>query len=254
MPATIDEALPTLGAPPGDLLRGATLFLDFDGTLVDLAPAPDAITPAAELPAVLRGVAATLDSRVAIVSGRPVAEIRQYLGGSLAIAGSHGAEIAWPDGRTEALPVPDWIEDAVRRAEGFAGEHPGVLVERKPYGLALHYRRAPDAGPACRAFAEALAEGADRELQAGKMVFELRATGADKGGAVNRFMQDAALAGTRPVFVGDDLTDEAGFAAANALGGAGVLVGPLRTTAAGYALPDVAATLAWLGANARVSA
>ncbi|RYG86714.1 MAG: trehalose-phosphatase, partial [Alphaproteobacteria bacterium] len=129
-----------------------------------------------------------------------------------------------------------------------ANQHPGVLVERKPFGAALHYRMAPNAAEPCRDLALALAQRTGLHMQAGNMVFELKSPHADKGSAVRFFMAGDKMSGTRPIFIGDDITDEAGFAAVTKLGGVGVLVGSARTTAATYGLPDVTGTLAWLEA------
>ena len=125
-------------------------------------------------------------------------------------------------------------------------QHSKILVERKPFGVALHYRQAPEAEQHCRALAMELANETGLQLQSGKMVLELKAPGADKGSALSLFMAGSEMSGTRPVFVGDDETDEAGFEAAARLGGAGVLVGPLRSSAAAFRLPDVESTLRWL--------
>lgn len=248
--ATNDQPAPTLGPPPHDLLEGASLFLDFDGTLVDLAQTPDAIAVPAALPGLLRAVGHALDGRLAVVSGRPLTEIAAYLGDGVAASGSHGVETRWRDGRVEAPPSPAWIADAAARGDALAQAHPGLLVERKPHGIALHFRRAPAAAAPAEALARAIA-GTDKVLQAGKMVFEVREAGADKGAAVRRFLADPSFAGTRPVFVGDDVTDEDGFRAAAVLGGAGVLVGAPRPTQARYRLESVQQTLAWLGQAAR---
>lgn len=250
MGAAMEVPVPTLGPPPPDLLRGASLFLDFDGTLVELAATPDAVRVAEAVPEVLAALARLLDGRIAIVSGRSLAQIGDYLGTDLAMSGSHGLEVAWTDGRTAAPEAPGWLPDAIEQAEALARRHPGMVVEKKPFGLALHYRGAPGAQEDCRVLAAALA-GDDRIVQAGKMVFEIRPAGADKGEAVRRFMADPAFRAGRPIFVGDDVTDEAGFAAARALGGTAILVGPARATAAAYRLDDVAATLDWLAAAAR---
>lgn len=250
---TKDDPPPAPGAPPPDLLNGASLFLDFDGTLVELAPTPDAISIDALLPPILRGLMEALEGRVAIVSGRPLAQIRHHLGEAIAVSGSHGLETGWPDGSVDAPPAPAWIDEAVAAGEELARRHPGMVIERKPFGIALHYRRAHDAAADAEALAREIA-GKDKVMQPGKMVFEVRVSGADKGAAVRRFMAAAPFAGTRPVFLGDDVTDEAGFGAAAALGGVGVLVGAARPTAAAFRLDDVAMTLRWLGAAAKAHA
>jgi trehalose 6-phosphate phosphatase len=120
------------------------------------------------------------------------------------------------------------------------------LVEEKPLGVALHFRTAPDGEAMCVARVTTLARDAGLYVQGGKMMNDARAGGGDKGSAVRRIMAEPGFAGTRPVFVGDDVTDEPGFAAAAALSGAGVLVGEPRSSAARYRLPSVTATRRWL--------
>ena len=128
----------------------------------------------------------------------------------------------------------------------FAARTEGLLIEEKPASVALHYRRAPAAQAQVDQFMGGLAERFGLLLQHGKMVAELRPKGADKGDALRAFMAEPPFAGARPVFVGDDLTDEHAFAAAADLGGSGVLVGPQRPTAACWRLDDVAAVIGWL--------
>jgi len=253
------DNLPSLHAA-SDLMAAAemSLFLDFDGTLVDIAERHDAVVVEPSLGRLVTALADRLDGRVAVVSGRSADAILTYLGTEgatpFAVAGSHGLELRWSDGRSEAPLRPDGLDEAIAAFEALADAHPGVVVELKPFGAALHYRQAPDAGPACDALAEVAAERTGFAIQHGKMVVELRASGADKGDAVRRFMGEPPMAGTRPVFVGDDLTDEAGFRAADELGGWGVLVGGPRPTAARYRLADVEAVHEWLGGVAGVTA
>jgi len=253
------DDLPALPAAP-DLTTPAeiSLFLDFDGTLVDIAERHDAVVVEPSLGRLVTALADRLDGRMAVVSGRSVDAILSYLGieGStpFAVAGSHGLELRWSDGRNEAPARPEGLDEAITAFEALAETHPGVVVEEKPFGAALHYRQAPDAGPACDALAENVAASTGFTLQRGKMVVELRALGADKGDAVRRFMADPPMAGTRPVFIGDDLTDEPGFRAADEMGGWGVLVGGPRATAARYRLAGVDEVHEWLGGVAGVTA
>jgi trehalose 6-phosphate phosphatase len=129
--------------------------------------------------------------------------------------------------------------------DAVAATRPGVVVERKTLGVALHYRLAPEHGADALAAADRLAAEHGLRLQRGKMMAEVRADG-DKGRAVAALAAEAAMAGYPPLVFGDDVTDEDGFAAAARLGGAGVLVGEPRETHAAHALPDVAAVRSWL--------
>lgn len=222
------------------------LFVDFDGTLVELAAGPDAIAPIPDLAEKLRGLDARDDLRCAIISGRAIADIERHVGPlPVAAAGSHGADIRSANGESLGkgpLGLPQNIEEKLRsfaRSEDLDYEH-------KPHGGALHYRRNPDHGPRAHAFVESLAQKHGWASQSGKCVVELVAKGADKGEAVAVFMACDPFAGARPIFIGDDLTDEAGFRACQALGGAGILVGERSETCAQYTLADVSAVHQWL--------
>jgi trehalose 6-phosphate phosphatase len=235
-------------APPPLLAADLALFLDFDGTLVELAEAPDLIAVPATLPNLLVELSARLGGRVAIVSGRALADLERHLGCTgFAVSGSHGLELRLPDGRMLSRPPVvdlDGIGAAVAR---FAAERPGLLVEDKPAGIAVHFRQAPEREEEVAAFLAGLAGRSGLVVQHGKRVVELRPHGADKGDALRSLMAEPPFVGARPLFVGDDLTDEHGFSAAAALGGGGVLVGAPRATAARWRLPDVAAVARWLG-------
>ena len=240
-----------LAAPPVALIRGATLLLDFDGTLVEIAERPDAVQVTEQLRALMHRLLERLDGRVAIVSGRPAAQVRALIGEPvLTVVGSHGLEFVWADGRSHIPARPAGLADALAAMQALAERHPGVFVEDKPLGVALHFRQAPGAGNDCHDLAARLAAEHGLFLQPGKMMIEVRAAAGDKGGAVRALMAEPELASARPLFMGDDHTDEPGFAAAAALGGAGILVGPVRPTAARYGLEDVDAALAWLTAAA----
>jgi len=249
---TISQEARELPPPPVSLLRDASLFLDFDGTLVAIAARPDAVAVEHRLHALLQQLGDRLGGRLAIVSGRAAANISGLLDHpALVIAGSHGAEILRPGGDIvahKARPL-----DAVAQAllQGLIARHPQVLIERKPLGLALHYRQAPEAEGECRRVAEQIGARAGLDAQPGKKVIELRTRGIDKGTALSALMLEPPLRGGRPIFIGDDETDEAGFRAAAALGGAGVLVGDMRATAAAFRLANVDRTLAWLEGAAR---
>lgn len=246
-----------LPAPPNHLSEAA-LFLDLDGVLAPLAPTPDAVGPEPGRTRAVERLTQALNGRVAVVSGRTLAEIDRIVDGAArAASGVHGLERRGADGALSARDPSPAVKKAVAAFRDFAASRPGVLVEDKGLSAGLHFRQAPDAADAALALATGLAQETGLMLQPGSMVLELKTPGADKGTAVTAFMQEAPFAGALPVMVGDDLTDEAGFRAAEALGGFGVLVGPERTTAARYRLDDVAAVLDWLGAvsaNAAASA
>jgi trehalose 6-phosphate phosphatase len=232
---------------PPTSLDGVALFLDFDGTLVELADTPDAIRVAPGLPMLLKRLSERLDGRLALISGRAIRDLERHLFcEGLAVSGSHGLELRLRDGSLVPLAAPRGLDEARGAVRTFAAGQNGLLVEDKPFSIALHYRRAPDREPDVRRFMDRLAAETQLHLQHGKMVVELRPPGADKGDAVRALMLEPEFAGARPLFVGDDETDEDAFRAAAALGGGGVLVGPERATAARWRLGGVPEVAAWL--------
>jgi trehalose 6-phosphate phosphatase len=238
-----------LPPPPPELLDGAALFLDFDGTLVELAETPDSILVAPELGPLLERLRRRLEGRLAIVSGRSIADLERHVPLSgIAFSGSHGLELGLADGTRLPLSVPLGFDDVRESVLGFAANDDRLLVEEKPAGIALHYRRAPEQAEPVTAFMQEVARRRGLMVQHGNMVVELRPEGATKGDALRAFMTEPEFLAARPVFVGDDLTDEHGFEAAAGLGGAGVLVGPERATAARFRLGSVTAVASWLGA------
>jgi trehalose 6-phosphate phosphatase len=241
--------MPDLPPPPLSLLERAALFLDFDGTLVELTDTPDSIEVPSSLRFLLDRLHRKLDGRLAIVSGRSLADLDRHLPSSgIAFSGSHGLELKLADGTALPLSIPIGLDDVHERVRRFTEETSGLIAEEKPAGIALHYRQAPGEAGRVADFMEALARERGFAVQHGNMVAELRPGGATKGDALKAFMTEPPFADARPVFVGDDLTDEHGFTAAAELGGVGVLVGPIRPTAARYGLPSVAAVADWLGA------
>lgn len=241
----------TLSAPPVRPAERLALFLDLDGVLAPMADSPDAVVPDPRRTGVLHALDRALGGRMAIVSGRTLSEIDRIADGAArSAAGVHGLERRLRSGRVERPDPSPAVAGVIAMFQTFAADRPGVIVEDKGISAGLHFRQAPDAGPEADALARRLAEETGLTLQAGHMVLELKTPGADKGTAVSAFMTDAPFLGATPVMLGDDLTDEAGFIAARALGGFGVLVGPARATAATHGLADVAAVLDWLEAVA----
>lgn len=234
-------------APPPPLDPSHTaLFLDLDGTLAPIAQRPDAVVASAELTRLLKTASLRLHGRLAVVSGRSLEDIDRILEGAVIPAAAvHGLVRRNASGAVLTQPPHPGLNFARARLDRLT-DRPGVLIEDKRLGLAVHYRKAPEAEEAVLAACKGIAATTGLVLQLGRMVAELRTPGADKGDSVRAFMAEAPFAGAVPVFVGDDLTDEDGFAAAAALGGYGVLVGEERGTAARHRLEDVDAVLGWL--------
>ncbi len=236
--------------PPPPIAPSDALFLDVDGTLLDLAPTPAEVRVDAELFGLLPGLHCALDGACALVSGRALSDLDELFPGlALPAAGQHGCERRDAQG-TLHLHAPDRGTLARLGAlfADFATRHEGLLLEDKGATLALHYRLAPQLAAKVRQTMEAaLADepGAALCLQPGKMLIEIRPDKRDKGAAIRDFMGEMPFAGRRPVFVGDDHGDEHGFAVVRRLGGYGVKVGPGRTRAR-HRLPDVAAVRQWL--------
>ena len=144
------------------------------------------------------------------------------------------------------MPTPPGLGEVILELKQLEAAWPGVIVEEKPAGVAIHFRQAPSAESICEETAARVAAGTGMALQPGKMVIELKQSSVDKGQAMKTFMGAPPFFGTRPIFIGDDLTDEHGFAAASEFGGSGILVGPQRSTHATYRLADVSAVRTWL--------
>jgi len=226
------------------------LFLDIDGTLLTHAETPDAVYVDDALRALLERRVAQNGGALALVSGRAIADVDALFEPLvLPVAGQHGVERRDAAGQLHRLPFPEEeLRQVAQRFAAFKARHAGIVFEDKGHSLALHYRLAPQLEREVHALVEhALAGlGAGFELQAGKLVVELKPGGHDKGTAIEAFMAAAPFAGRKPVFIGDDLTDEYGFASVQRLGGHAVKVGEGESVA-DWRLPDVAAVRAWLG-------
>ncbi len=227
-------------------LPGSAFFFDFDGTLADLAPRPDAVVVDGDVLCSLGRLARAQGGAVAIVSGRPVAEIDAFLSPlRLPVAGVHGTERRGPDGSLRRIALPG-LGPAVEWVQAFAARHPALLLEIKPGALALHYRGAPDLEDACLAvMQQAMARVDGMGLLCGKRVFELKPRRASKGQAVRSYMDERPFRSRRPWVFGDDVTDEAAFETVLSLGGVAVKIGEGESLAP-YRLPDPAALRHWL--------
>ena len=217
--------LPQIGAQ-------TALFLDFDGTLADLAPQPGAVQVTAGLIPTLARLAERLGGALAIVSGRTLTDLDRFLDPlRLAAAAEHGAQRRQADGQVISVAAPD-LQEVVRRATALAARHPGLHLEIKSAAVALHYRHAPDLETlALQVMREAANSTPGAELLQGKYVFEIKPAGVSKGTAIEAFMGEKPFAGRLPLFAGDDVTDEAGFSVVQFLGGQGIKVGEGATLA-----------------------
>lgn len=236
--------------PPLDPDRHA-LFLDFDGTFVDFAPRPDAIALRPGSVDLLGSLSGKLGGALAVVSGRRIADLDCFLAPlTLPASGVHGQEFRPKPGEIlTRTPTPE-LEEARRRLASALAPGDPLLMEDKGGALVLHYREHPDQRARAESLAMRAVDGlAHLHALPGHAIMEIRERGVDKAGAVRDFCAVPPFAGRLPVFVGDDKTDEHGFAAAAAAGGFGVKVGP-GATAAKWRLPDVAAVHRWLAALA----
>ena len=214
----------------------ACLLLELDGTLIDIAPTPDSVVVPPDLPGVLLRLRAQLGGALAVISGRPIAQIDALLPGvATAVAGEHGYAVRHaPDGVVSCAGAPAITADFLQDAEALVARYPGALLERKSRGFVLHFRLAPEAGPVFEAFLrERLTHWPKHKLAAAHMAWEVKPDGIDKGRAVREIMAQPPFSGRVPVFVGDDVTDEDGMTQARAMGGIGLRVQEHFTDAAG---------------------
>lgn len=231
------------------LIDGWAVFLDVDGTLLDIAPRPDAIVVPEGLPHDLRLLSAQLGGALALVSGRSLALLKRLFPDlPCSLAGLHGAEIEFPDGTSFTMPRSPEMDDAVRALVVAASQWPGVVVEDKGAAFAAHYRLAPRFAVVVEEEVNSIAErlGDKVAVQRGKSVVEIRPSGHDKGQALKALMTGPPFVGRRPLAMGDDLTDEAMFEAANGLDGLSVRVGSPRATLARLAVSSPADVRSWI--------
>jgi trehalose 6-phosphate phosphatase len=237
------------GSPPAARVEWA-YFLDIDGTLIDIADTPDAVRIDTALLDLIARLHRASGGAMALVSGRTISDIENRLGmPRLPLAGQHGLERRDAAGRLWIHAAPPAAKSAIKEAlEPVLARHPGLLLEDKGMTLALHYRLAPHLAAYAHRLMARLADAADAglEVQHGKRVAEIKPAGFDKGTAVTDYLAEPPFMGRRPVFIGDDLNDEHGFAEVNRLDGISIKVGK-GASCARFRLPDVAAVRSWLG-------
>lgn len=232
-----------------DLGERCAFFLDLDGTLLDISEHPHQVAIDGGLVRLLGALGRSAGGALALISGRPIADIDRLLGHpGFCVAGQHGAERRDFSGTMHRHEVSRAALEEARRGFGkMAARHPGIVLEDKGVSLALHFRAVPGLFAEMQGAVRGLARdlGGEFEVQLGKMVVELRPSGKDKGVAIAEFLGEAPFRGRTPVFVGDDLTDEIGFELINRVGGRSVKVGD-GESAARWRLPDSASVRAWL--------
>jgi trehalose 6-phosphate phosphatase len=229
------------------------VFLDIDGTLLEHMDHPDDVVVDSALRTLLARLAANLDRSVALISGRSIQDVeRLFAPLEVPVAGLHGVEHRDPRGVVHRHPMDERaLFSAKAHLEQVAAQNAGLFFEDKGLNLALHYRTAPALADFAEAAIRAVARdlGHRFEIQKGKMVWEVKPGGYDKGTAIDEYLDEAPFAGRVPVFLGDDLTDEVGFQLVNARGGHSIKVGPGRTRAQ-WRLADARAVRGFLSALA----
>lgn len=236
------------GRPPAAQSDWA-YFLDLDGTLLELAATPDTIRVDSALPQLLTALHQACAGAVALVSGRALADLDLRLGvPHLPKAGQHGLERRDARGQVAQHAAPEHAWQAIREALApLLERHSGLLLEDKGLALAVHYRQAPELASHVHQLMHRLVGelGEDLVVLEGKCVVEIKPAGVDKGTAIVEYLAEAPFHGRRPVFIGDDKTDEHGFVAVNERGGISIGVGG-GTLNARYRLADVPAVRHWL--------
>jgi trehalose 6-phosphate phosphatase len=223
-------------------------FVDFDGTLAEIADDPAAVALDSRERQALTEIAGATDGAVAIISGRAVADLDRLLAPLvLPLAGVHGLERRAAAGALSRIPSDEAaLGKAMQALRALERQHPGLLVEKKPGSVALHFRRRPELEPLCMATTTALVEThPSLQLLHGKMVIELKAGQATKADAIRDFMRESPFRGRTPLFAGDDATDECGFLAMPEFAGTSIKIGPGRTIA-NYRAETIEEFRAWL--------
>ena len=234
--------------PPPALARDCALFLDIDGTLAELAQTPDAVRVDETIAQALPHLARELGGALALVTGRAMTSADVLFPGlKLPMAGQHGCERRDANGAIHLhAPRKETYAKLCKLFRALAKRHPELLIEDKGAAIALHYRAAPHlASQVQETVRREIVEATGYTVQEGKMLVEVLPEGRDKGAAIDDFMAESPFAGRLPVFVGDDLTDEHGFATVERLGGWTIKVGAGRTMAR-FRLPSVTSVSKWL--------
>jgi trehalose 6-phosphate phosphatase len=226
------------------------LFLDVDGTLLEIAETPRDVRVPSTLKPLLVSLSFRLDGALALVSGRTLNDLDHLFAPlRFCAAGMHGSERRDAAGRVFRPQLdPCCLNDAREHLQQFTSQHEGLLLEDKGHGLAVHFRGAPHLSWEVLTAVNLACQqaGSCFMVQAGKCVFEIRPAACSKGTAIRAFMQRPPFADRLPIYIGDDLTDEDGFAVVNEIGGISIRVGEGQGSLAQHSLPGVRHVLRWL--------
>lgn len=238
--------------PKVDDIGRFAIFLDFDGTIAELAERPDDVRVEPPTMRLLENLVEATEHALAIVSGRDIAVVDRMLHPLvLPVAGVHGLQRRDATGRLHGATAAAELAPVIEELRVAVAGREGLLVELKTGAAALHYRLRPESKRFCREIVEnIMRHRPDLELLEGKMVFEIKLGGADKGDVIEAFLAERPFVGRRPIFAGDDLTDEVGFAVVNARGGVSIKVGA-NATLARFRAADLHELHAWLDDLAR---
>lgn len=224
------------------------LFLDVDGTLIEHMPRPEMVTVSPELARQIRQLSRQLSGALALISGRSITMLDELFecADTLNLVGLHGAEWRLAGRTRQSIAVAPEVVAAVRQKMRHLAEScPGTRLEDKGLTLALHWRQVPHEAKALKAAVEEIGALTGYVLQPGKFVYELKPPGVDKGQALGTLLHNAPFLGRKPIYIGDDQTDEPAIAAAQKLGGIGIAVGSIQR-GAHYLLADAIAVRQWL--------
>ena len=242
-----EEKSSTIGDLPARVdWTACALFLDFDGTLAPIVDRPDDARATESTRRLLARLVAATGGATAVLSGRALNDLKTRVSEpDLVLSGSHGMEICYPGGKENTSgDVSEALALAFDQLQPFAAEM-GLQLERKPGSIALHYRNRPESAEACRSRVDETAAVLGLRALHGDMVSEAVLAGVDKGKALEEIIVTAPFAGRLPIMLGDDVTDEDGFRAAQNLGGFGLKIGSSATIAQ-YQVKTLQDALAWL--------
>jgi trehalose 6-phosphate phosphatase len=248
----MDEGRPRVGQRAQAVLARAgscALFIDIDGTLLGVAPTPNSVYVPSGLVPLLDGVRRGLGGAMAVLTGRRIADVDRLFAPLCFVAsGVHGTELRADPGAPITTLAPEIPSSIVQAMSGIRGMAPGVLVEPKGCGVAVHYRNAPLAQRALESDVAAILASSsyDLVLRKGRKVLEAVPRGFSKGTALAALAAAASFKGRRPIMIGDDVGDESALEAAERLGGIGLRVAGEHFSAEEADFGGVESVLAWL--------